>query len=183
MKKVLFILGELTDEDIDWLIYVGRREQIETDTILIYEGQPIDALYIVLKGLLSVSVKALGDQEIAQLGTGEVVGEMSFVDARLPSATVKASQPTLVLSIPWQQLNRKLSNDLGFASRFYRALAFSLSDRLRITVGHLGYGKESSHSSQGSTDLEDLNPHVLENLDLAVARFDALVRRLRGGYR
>ncbi|MDX2096865.1 MAG: cyclic nucleotide-binding domain-containing protein [Leptolyngbyaceae cyanobacterium bins.59] len=179
MKKVLFILGELTDEDVDWMIYVGRREQIDADTVLIQEGEPIDALYIIVKGVLSVSVEALGEQEIARLGTGEVVGEMSFIDARLPSATVTALYPTLVLSIPWQQLSRKLSNDLGFASRFYRALAFSLSDRLRVTVAHLGYGKEA-HPNEMPTELEEMNPNVLENLDLAMARFDSLVRRLRG---
>ncbi|OLP16154.1 cyclic nucleotide-binding protein [Leptolyngbya sp. 'hensonii'] len=179
MKKVLFILGELSDEDFDWMVYVGRREEIPTGTILIQEGEEIDALYIVLKGTLAVSVDALGGQEIARLSVGEVVGEMSFIDSHLPSATVEAIEPSLVLSIPLQQLNRKLNNDLGFASRLYRSLAFSLSDRLRETVSHLGYGKEPPQQER-SASTNDLNPHVLENLDLAVTRFESLVRRLRG---
>ncbi|MDX2096573.1 MAG: cyclic nucleotide-binding domain-containing protein [Leptolyngbyaceae cyanobacterium bins.59] len=179
MQKVLFILGELNDEDIDWMVDIAARDEIPAGRVLIEEGKPIDALYIVLDGTLIVSVEALEGKEVARLSTGEVVGEMSFVDARPPSATVKAVEDSLVLSIPRQQLAIKLQQDMGFASRFYRALAIFLSDRLRGTVSRLGYGKDGS--LEGGTGREtDLNPHVRENLILAGARFDWLLRRLRG---
>lgn len=179
MKKVLFILGELDDSDIDWMITKGRREKVPTGTILIKEGKPIDALYIILDGMFSISVEALGGREIARLGTGEMVGEMSFVEARPPSATVKALENALVLAIPRAQLTSKLEQDLGFAARFYKALAVFLSDRLRGTVGRLGYG--GTQPLREDTEYEDeLDPHILDNISLAGDRFHRMLQRLRG---
>ncbi|KAM3100813.1 cyclic nucleotide-binding domain-containing protein [Phormidesmis sp. 146-35] len=179
MKKILFILGVLTDADVDWLLYVGRREELAAGTVLIQEGKSVDAVYIVLTGSLTVSIEALAGKKIAHLTSGEVVGEISFVDTRPPSATVTATEETLVLSVPRQRLMNKLTDDTGFASRFYRAIALSLSDRLRNTVGLLGYGKELPTEVVESL-VNDLSPSVVEHLPLARSRFEFLLRRLRG---
>jgi CRP-like cAMP-binding protein len=129
MKKVFFLLGELDDDDIDWMISTGHREEVVAGTVLIQEGQAIDTLHILLEGTLSVSVAALEGKTIARLTSGAVVGEMSFADARPPSATVQAVENSLVLSIRRADLIDKLQKDEGFASRFYRAIAiFCLLD-------------------------------------------------------
>lgn len=142
MKKVLFILEALSDEDIDWIVSIGNCQAVAPGTILIQEGQPVDTLYILLSGALGISTHAIAGREIARLTRGEVVGEMSFVDARPPSATVKAVQASQVFAIPQAELAAQLDRDLGFAARFYRALAMFLSSRLRSTVGQLGNSAE-----------------------------------------
>jgi bacteriocin-type transport-associated protein len=179
MRKVLFILGQLSDLDIEWLITAGRKEQVSAGTTLIHEGKAIDALYIVLDGLLSVVMAALGGQEIARLGAGEMVGEMSFIDARPPSATVTAIQNSVVLAVPRGQLAAKLEQDAGFAARFYRALATFLSDRLRGTVSRLGYseGQSLQEDVEYSDELDD---NVLDTVHLAGARFEWILKRLSG---
>lgn len=177
MKKVFFLLGELDDDDIDWMISVGRREEVTAGTVLIQEGQPIDTLHILLEGTLSVSVSALEGKTIARLTSGAVVGEMSFADSRPPSATVQAVENSLVLSVPRSTLVEKLEKDERFACRFYRAIAIFLSTRLRGTVRYLGYAKgQLLNEDSGS---EDLSPEMLENVKLATARFDWLLRRLK----
>ena len=177
MKKVLFIFGELNDFDIDWMTATGRKEQVSKDAVLIQEGKPIGSLYIVLDGSLKVSLAAMGNAEIARLGAGEIVGEMSFVEERPPSATVIAAESSVVLSIPRAQLAAKLQADTGFAARFYRALAVFLSYRLRRTVSHLGYG--SGQPLPEETEARDeLDANVLDNVYLAGARFDRMVKRL-----
>ncbi|HEY9598287.1 MAG TPA: cyclic nucleotide-binding domain-containing protein [Cyanophyceae cyanobacterium] len=178
MKKVFFLLGELDDDDIDWMISTGRREEITAGTVLIQEGQTIDTLHILLEGTLSVSVAALEGKTIARLTSGAVVGEMSFADARPPSATVQAVEDSLVLSIPRLDLVDKLEKDEGFASRFYRAIAIFLSTRLRGTVRYLGYAK-GQLLHEDNTDSEDLSPEIIDNVPLAKARFDWLLRRLK----
>lgn len=177
MKKVFFLLGELDDDDIDWMISTGCRQEIVAGTVLIQEGEPIDTLHILLEGTLAVSVAALEGKTIARLTSGAVVGEMSFADARPPSATVQAVENSLVLSIPRHQLVEKLKKDEGFASRFYRAIAIFLSTRLRGTVRYLGYAKGQLLNEDSGT--EDLSPETLDNMPLAKARFDWLLRRLR----
>jgi bacteriocin-type transport-associated protein len=180
MKKVLFILGELKDVDIDWLISAGRRETVPAGHVLIREGSAINALYIVLDGQFSVTIKALGDTAVARLSTGEVIGEISFVDERPPSATVTALEPARVLAIPRAAVQAKLLQDDGFAARFYRALAVFLSDRLRSTVSHLGYGKATEMDENVEYE-DELDLGVLDKVALAGARFDWLLRRLQGG--
>lgn len=101
MQNILYILEELSDNDIDWMIACGHRKKIPPDMLLIQQGKQVDALYIVLDGIFSVSVATVEgkDKQIARLSTGDVVGEMSFVDSRPPSATVKAISNSLVLSL------------------------------------------------------------------------------------
>lgn len=178
MKKSLYILSELNDRDFDWLITEGRQRTIAAGTLLIHEGEQIDALYIILEGSMAVLVEALGGEEIAELSQGEVVGEMSFVDARPPSATVKALEDSIVWAIPRIQLRAKLLQDVGFASRFYQALATLLSDRLRGTVSRLGYSRYRQ-LNEGVESERNLNPEVLGNLELAKARLDWLLNQLR----
>ncbi|MBF2077905.1 MAG: cyclic nucleotide-binding domain-containing protein [Synechococcales cyanobacterium T60_A2020_003] len=178
MKKILFILGELTDQDLDWFLYVGRKEKIAAGTTLIQEGFQIDTLYIVLTGKLSVTIDKIG-KEIAQLDSGEVVGEISFLDARPPLATVRALTNALIFSIPKQQLQQKIAADSGFAARFYRAIALFMADRMRSTVALLGYGEDVEFASPFQV-VRDLSPSVVEHLPMARHRLETLVKRLRG---
>lgn len=179
MRKALFFLGILNDEDLDWMIATGRRETISAGTVLIQEGKPIEALYIILDGAFTVSIAAQRNQEIARLLCGEVVGEISFVDSRPPSATVKATKNACVLAISRQQLAAKLEQDARFAARFYQALAVFLADRLRSTTSRLGYGQDAALAAEDEYE-DELDPAVLDKVSLAGARFDWMLRRLRG---
>jgi CRP/FNR family cyclic AMP-dependent transcriptional regulator len=176
MSKVLVILGELSDRDIDWMLANGTRNQIPIGTELIHEGQPIDALYIVLEGVLSVSVSSLGNIEIGKIISGEVLGEMSFVDGRLPSASVKAIKECLILSIPRQKLTEKLEQDVLFSLRFYRAITKLLSTRLRGTVSR--FSEESDHLIFQDSSTEEPHQFALENQNLGKSRYDRLIEHL-----
>src|SRR5688500_287948 len=99
MRKVLYILDQMSDDDIEWMIANGTPRQIAPGDVVIREGQPIEALYIVLEGALVVSAAVSGNAEIAHLGAGEIIGEISFVDSRPPVATVTATQPSTVYAL------------------------------------------------------------------------------------
>jgi CRP/FNR family cyclic AMP-dependent transcriptional regulator len=176
MKRVLFILGVLEDEDVDWLINTGRRQTLEPDEVLIQEGQLSEEIFLILDGALEVSVASLDGQSIATLTSGEVVGEMSFVDGQPPSATVIALQPSVVLAISCHKLRRKLMRDNWFAARFYRALAILLSSRLRSTVKHLqGEHWRPVSIVEKSTGLDEMG----DMLSVGRIRFDWMLKRLR----
>ncbi len=70
----------------------------------------------------------------------------------------------------------KLASDLGFASRFYRALCVFMADRLRQSTQRFGYG--AATDDQDSKD--ELNEELLDNVHLAGARFDRMIKRLAG---
>ncbi len=176
MTKASLILGELSDRDIDWMVINGKRETIQAGTILIEEDCPLDALYIVLDGTLSASVAGLGNQEVGKIRKGEVLGEMSFVDGRLPSATVKAIEDSQVLSISRQLLTQKLEDDPLFSLRFYRAITKFLSSRLRATVSHFG-GDEKTDGMLTKSPPIPLSESNL-NEDGTAYRFDWIMERL-----
>lgn len=172
MRKVLYIMGILNEDDMEWLATNGRSRFIDPDTVVIQEGVPIDSVYIVLDGELSVMSQRL-NREIASLGCGEMLGEISFVDSRLPAATVVAARETYILEVRRDVLNAKLSDDPPFAARFFRAVATLLADRLRTTVGQLGYD-----SAKPTSEGDDLDDDWMENISFAAARFDQLLKRL-----
>ncbi len=178
-KKALFILSQLNNDDINWIVQKGKKEIIEPDRILIHEGRQIDALYIVLKGTLSVLLQAEINKELAKIGSGELVGEVSFIDARPPLATVKAIEKTELLAIPRRQLILKLQNDMGFAARFYCGISLCLADRMRGTIRHIEYGR-NLELENSELDQEDINPSVMENLALAQAKFNWLMENVKG---
>ena len=178
MRKVLFILGELKEEDLDWLVGAGRVRRVDEGTAIIREGRTLDTFFIVLDGEFSVNVAALGGRSVALLGSGEVVGDMSLLDSRPPNATVMASAPSTVFAIPQRSVRDKLAGDSGFAARFYRALCVFLANRLSRTMAMSG--REGGASLDEDTQDEDeIAPDQLEKVSLAGARFDWFMRRLR----
>ncbi len=163
MRKVLFIFGQLSDADVDWLARNGRRQRLPKSSVLIHEGVAVETFYIVIDGELVVT-QGKPRREIARLGGGEIAGEMSFVDARPPSATVTAVSDVVVYSISTRKLGDALVDNVAFAARFYKAVATFLSDRLRKAT---------------DPDYDDeLDDSVLDNVDRAGARFNALTRTL-----
>ncbi|WP_027520625.1 cyclic nucleotide-binding domain-containing protein [Bradyrhizobium sp. Ec3.3] len=175
MRKVLFIFGVLNDSDIDWMARAGSRRTIPGQDVLIAEGVPIDSVVLLLQGRMGVSVSGIG--EIAQIAAGDFIGEMSLVDSGPPSATVAAKVDSVALFLDKQVLLRKLAADHAFASRFYRALAILLSDRLRATERRMAYGEQDSALGDESTRLKDeLDPAVLDQVSMAGERFDRLLK-------
>ncbi|MBW4520011.1 MAG: cyclic nucleotide-binding domain-containing protein [Scytolyngbya sp. HA4215-MV1] len=139
-----FILSALNEDDIFWFQTFGRMQNISEGHVLIQEGNLLDTFYIVLVGALEVLLSSQSDRQIAQLGSGQVLGEMSLVDSRPSAATVRALEDSIVLSVPQRMLSEKLQQDEGFAARFYRAVAMFLSSRLRSTFVQFGYSEESA---------------------------------------
>jgi CRP/FNR family cyclic AMP-dependent transcriptional regulator len=175
MRKALYILGSLDDGDIEWIARHASRMALRQGDTLIREGQPIDHLFIVIDGQFSVRIGAGASQEIAVLLSGEIVGEISFVDNRKPTASVIALQDSQVLTLDKQTLQVKLTRDYGFASRFYRAIAIFLADRLFTTTARLGYGGPQQDRQAEVDDIED---SMMDQLSVASIRFDKLLRYL-----
>ncbi len=174
MRKALYLMGIMDDDDVDWLGKTGTAKFMPSGTTLIREGSSVEDIFFVLDGKLSVLVKSMGDREIASLLAGEIVGEMSFVDSRPPSASVVVSQDSHLLVLSRVVLMNKLRTDAAFAARFYRALATLLADRLRKTTSHLGYGNWTEEADQ-----DELDETMMDNASSGANRFDRLLKRLR----
>ncbi|HTL56218.1 MAG TPA: cyclic nucleotide-binding domain-containing protein [Candidatus Limnocylindrales bacterium] len=174
MRKVLFLFGELNDADVDWLIGNGSSERVSKGSVLVDEGRPIRALYIVLDGSFEV---LLSHAALGRMGAGEILGEISFVDSRPPTTTVRALTDATVFALPRDLLALKLKGDPGFASRFYRALAMFLSHRLRVLTLKFAEPKNVT----GPEPETALDQEVLSSVYLAGKRFERLLKQLTPG--
>jgi CRP-like cAMP-binding protein len=173
MRKILYYFGQMTDEDIEWLAQHGKRRSLRHGDVLIQEGKHTDAIDIVLDGHLTVTADR---RTVTRLAAGELVGELSFVDSRPPSATVTVDGFAHVLAVDKDLLRRRLERETDFAARFYKGLAVFLADRLRTTTARsLGYGEVQSLSEDVVLE-DELDQNVLDSVSLAGQRFARLVR-------
>ena len=139
--QILYILALLDDADIDWLVSAGTRRSLAKGEVVIHKQTHFDSLFIVLEGLLTVSVVAESGKVLAHLGPGEVLGEISLLDSRPSTATVTATTPAQVLDILKCRLTNQLEANSEFAARFYRALATFTGTALQRADWQLAPGK------------------------------------------
>jgi CRP-like cAMP-binding protein len=92
-----------SDNELDSLVRAAHHISQSTPWPLIREQTPSDACYILLSGEVGVYV---GDDRIAVLGPGEVIGESVLRRGQLRSATVTTMGPAEVLRIERDDLAR-----------------------------------------------------------------------------
>ncbi len=170
MKKVLYFLGEMSDSDFEWLLSTGHQRLVKVGTVLVQQGEDLDYFYIVLDGELAVIGKSPDTHELARLARGDVVGEISFVDSRPPSATVQAITPATLLAIPRDYLAIKLRSDLEFSVHFYRAIAMFMAHRLRHMNWLLDEGSDGIDPQERGHEFDQ------DNLYLAGVRFERMLK-------
>lgn len=174
MRKVLLIFSELTDGDVDWLSRAGERIHVDAGTTLVPLGARVESIWFVLDG--AVSVLTAAGRTLAVMGSGEIIGEMSLVDPAPTAVSVKVSSDATLLRISDDAVRAKLAQDPAFAARFYRALCVFLASRLRSTTRRMGYGDDAEDANAK----DELTDDLLDNVHLAGARFDRMLRRLTG---
>ena len=153
MNKLAELLGALSNEQSERLFDLGVERDVTKDEVLVKEGQPVDTMYFIVSGIFHITTSILGNTPLAVLGHGEIVGEMSFIDPQVASASVIASEPSKVLALPHGALLQLLQTDAQLAATFYRSLAVIGARRLRRTNFQLG-----RHASE----LEQNDEHVQE---------------------
>ncbi len=179
MKKILYIFGQLNNQDVEWLTENGRKLHMKPGETLVTKGDESHHLYIVLEGSLSVVTGKDDSVKIASLECGEVVGEISFLDGGSPSATVKADTDCLVYSILNSRIEDKIKVDEGFGVRLYKALALFLTERLRSANAKYNDSEDSENKEEEKSSLDELNSIMTDNVGEAGRRFTRLLTKMK----
>jgi CRP/FNR family cyclic AMP-dependent transcriptional regulator len=101
-------------------------DQLPAGTVLTRQGAVGGLAYILASGQAEV---LQGTRRLALLGPGDVVGELSLIDGKPRSATVKALSDLEVLEIDARDLNQLLRKTPAVS----RNLLAALAERLRRT--------------------------------------------------
>lgn len=92
---------------------------------LVREGEPADALYIVVSGRFAVTVEARA-QPVAEIGAGQPVGEIAFLAGGQRTATVTALRDSLVLRLGRAEFDALSERNPGI----WRTLTLTLARRV-----------------------------------------------------
>lgn len=97
---------------------------LDPEEILIQEGSMDNAMYLILSGELVVYK---GIKNIAVLGPGAFLGEMSLIESKPRSATIKAQTQALLMEIDEFHFNKYLASE----SKALVEMVKTLSSRIR----------------------------------------------------
>lgn len=113
--------------------------KIAQDEVIFGEGDVGEFMCIVHSGRISVIKVNLYDDlvEVASLGPGRAFGEMAVLDGEHRSATCRAAEDSILLTLSKEALDKMLEEHPRIGARVIRAIAVSLSRRLRMAVGKL----------------------------------------------
>ena len=130
----------LAEKDLASLLYHAELLDGAAGDYLIREGEQGHHLFVLISGQVQISKRAFGIQKIIQtLGPGECFGEMSLIECRSRSASVRASVPCKLLRINGEEIDRLPA----VAVILYRNIAILLSQRLRSASDLLALGSVS----------------------------------------
>lgn len=88
-------------------------------TVLMRQGDLGHSMFILADGKVNVSVHSpSGEQHVASLGSGEIVGEMSLLTGARRSATVTAAKRVSAVEIPKKALEGLIVESPGLIARF-----------------------------------------------------------------
>jgi signal transduction histidine kinase len=167
--KRLPLFAGLDDNDLNWLWDMAEPVSIRAGQLLMQEGTPGDACYIVLEGEFEITKRSDNqDIKIAQREPGAVIGEMSLLDHSPRSASVRATTDARLLRISQNTFDLLLKNSSSAAI----AIIHIVSDRLRQNEGLLRQSEKMAALGKMSAGLA----HELNNPAAAVRRSSGQLR-------
>jgi CRP-like cAMP-binding protein len=108
------LFADLSGEALTKLADRMQREEVESGTVMIREGEPGDRFFVLLSGMAGVTQSGLGQRGI--LKAGEFFGEVALTMHVPRTATVVAMTPCVVASCDeatFDELVRPLFADDG----------------------------------------------------------------------
>lgn len=107
---------------------MGNKISLAINELLITEGERSSSMYWVQSGELVVTKKRQDEEVVlGHIYEGELVGEISFLDREIRSASVKAVTPCELIQIPQEAID----NIFKTQPKWLEALVMTLAERLR----------------------------------------------------
>jgi len=125
------MLHNLSPSEVQAIIPLLKPLSVESGTTLCQEGAPGDAMFIILGGEADIYK---GPQLMAQLGPGEMFGEMALLTGEERSASVIARTPMKLYELDKSDFDAMLTRSPHLASGLSRILARRLRETTQSTA-------------------------------------------------
>jgi CRP-like cAMP-binding protein len=130
------LLSRIAPDDLRRFADVTREKQYPKGSVILFEDDPGDSLFIVRSGRVKVVLVAEDGREVilGVLGVGEHFGELSLIDDQPRSAHVIAMEDSVLLVLRRDDFRQRVESTPVVAW----ALLSELSRRLRRADGKIG---------------------------------------------
>lgn len=119
------LFGGLSRRELDEIARNVTEVDIAPQEYLAFEGEIGTQAMVILAGKVTVRKKG---RKIAELGTGDVVGEMSLVTSRPRNATVRAESFVSALVMDSKEFANVMDEHPQVATKILRTVAERLAD-------------------------------------------------------
>ncbi len=126
------ILAGLNDAQLAHLAQFMLLERVPQWAVVVKQGDPGDAMYLIIDGELRARITTNGKETIlATFGPGDFFGDMALFDNGPRSADVVANKDSTVLKLSTIAFERLVREAPDLAAPFLQATAKTLAARIR----------------------------------------------------
>jgi CRP/FNR family cyclic AMP-dependent transcriptional regulator len=145
------ILADLNDAQLSHLSDFMELQRVPQWTMVVRQGDPGDAMYLIMEGELRARVMA-GDHEtiLSTFGPGDFFGDMALFDHGPRSADVLANVDSTLLRISSVSFERLAKEAPALATPFLQATSRTLASRIRADNKRLGQMTQQFSASSRS---------------------------------
>lgn len=126
--RLIPLFHYLNYKELVRIINVTHRRTVKAAEVVVTQGETGEELHVILRGDFVVETNG---KEVARLGPGRHFGEMALIDDRPRSATVRAAENGVLLTIRRPEFYGLLRKDPTMAVKLLWNFIQTLSSRLR----------------------------------------------------
>jgi uncharacterized protein YhbP (UPF0306 family) len=122
-KRSYSVFSDLPELGADTVAATLQTMHADEGEVIAREGGPADKFFIVVEGEIEVVRESGGETEtIERLGPGHIFGEVSIMRDTPRSATVRATQPTVLLAMERDSFRTLVAQSLGTTEDFVQII-------------------------------------------------------------
>jgi two-component system sensor histidine kinase/response regulator len=131
LLKQTDLLSFFDESTLGKLVEHCREISLSPKEALFHEDDLENAMYLILEGELEVFK---GPKQIAVLGPGNYLGEMSLIESKARSASARAEQPTLLMEINEEHFHTYLASEPQALLSIMRTLSGRVRNDLETMI-------------------------------------------------
>jgi CRP/FNR family transcriptional regulator, cyclic AMP receptor protein len=131
--------SDFDDDELKILARWTKAYSADTGCVILNEGDKSNCLCIIIKGVVNIFKAIPNDEElkIAEITSGESIGEMGIIDGEPFSASAIASEDSIVLLITREDFEDIVNQHRDLGNKLLWKLARIITARLRHTTKRL----------------------------------------------
>ncbi len=140
VEKLVFLrqaplLRELSSEALLLVARLAEQVELAAGDVLFREGEPGGRMFVVVRGRIRISTaRGSGDEALAFLAPGAVLGEMAIFADELRSATAAAEEPATLLVFDGADVTELVTDHPVIALAFLKQMAQRVTESNRLVA-------------------------------------------------